>query len=381
MLGIILIVVLFVSFIAAVDWWLGSVGSTSVFFVGVEFAYSNNVADLKDLVDKVKNYTNLFVIGSIEITFNQTALDEACDYVVGSGLHLIVFFTDSEMYNYTIVKDNQIYNYTTFDWMVDAKQKYGDMLLGIYRYDEPGGNQLDRGPSLLIENATDYVDMAAKFTNTLKYIIGFYLNYTDEVFTADYGLYWFDYKARYSAVLAEFGWNHSRPLHVGLCRGAAKAYNKDWGAIVTWTYNDTPYLESGEELYSDLKLAYNTGAKYAVVFSYPVIGPYGILTEAHFDAMKDFVNYIHSNPREQGVIQGEVAYVLPEDYGFGFRNPRDKIWGLWDADGLSEKVWNDVNMLIDQYDSRLDIVYSDPEGWGAVKSRYSQLFFWNETIA
>jgi hypothetical protein len=380
-LGIILIVVLFVSFIAAVDWWLGSVGSTSVFFVGVEFAYSNNVADLKDLVDKVKNYTNLFVIGSIEITFNQTALDEACDYVVGSGLHLIVFFTDSEMYNYTIVKDNQIYNYTTFDWMVDAKQKYGDMLLGIYRYDEPGGNQLDRGPSLLIENATDYVDMAAKFTNTLKYIIGFYLNYTDEVFTADYGLYWFDYKARYSAVLAEFGWNHSRPLHVGLCRGAAKAYNKDWGAIVTWTYNDTPYLESGEELYSDLKLAYNTGAKYAVVFSYPVIGHYGILTEEHFDAMKDFVNYIHSNPREQGVIQGEVAYVLPEDYGFGFRNPRDKIWGLWDADGLSEKVWNDVNMLIDQYDSRLDIVYSDPEGWGAVKSRYSQLFFWNETIA
>jgi hypothetical protein len=39
----------------------------------------------------VKNYTNLFVIGSLEMSFNQTALNEACDYVVDSGLQLIVF--------------------------------------------------------------------------------------------------------------------------------------------------------------------------------------------------------------------------------------------------------------------------------------------------
>ena len=373
-LGIILIAVLSVSIIATVDWWWGNVHSDPEFFVGVEFAYSDNVSDLKNLVDKVKNYTNLFVIGSIEISFNQTALNEACDYVVDSGFHLIVFFTDS---------DNEMYNYTIFDWMVEAKQKYGDMFLGVYRYDEPGGNQLDLGPSLLIEKETNYTTMAANYTNALNLLVNYYMNYSDKVFTADYGLYWFNYKAGYTAVFTEFGWNHSRPLHIALCRGAAKAYNKDWGAIVTWEYTDVPYIESGRELYDDMVLAYKTGAKYVVVFDYPKIGQYGILneTEGHFGALEDFWNYVHSNPQEHGVIQGEVAYVLPQDYGFGFRNPEDKIWGLWNADELSPKVWYDANTLIDQYGSRLDIVYSDPEVMDAVKSRYDRLFFWNETVS
>ena len=368
-LGITLIVVLFVSFIAAVGWWLSSIRSRSEFFVGIEFAYSDDVSDLKTLVDKVKNFTNLFVIGSLEISFNQTALNEACDYIVDSGLRLIVLFTDSDMYSYTI-----------FDWMTEANQKYGDKFLGVYRYDEPGGNQLDHGDSMLVENATDYADAAAKYSANLGIIVEYYLNYAPRMLTADYGLYWFDYTAGYTAVFAEFGWNHSRQLHMGLCRGAAKAYNRDWGTIVTWTYNGTPYLQSGPELYSDLKLAYNNGAKYAVVFSYPVIGPYGTLKEEHFDALKDFWSYFNSNPQEHGVNQGEVAYVLPKDYGFGFRSPSDTIWGLWEADASSQKVWDDVNTLLDQYGSRLDIVYNEPEIMDAVKSRYDKLIFWNETI-
>lgn len=367
-LGIVLIAVLSVSIIATVD-WLGSVNLPPEFFVGVEFAYSDNVVDLKALVDKVKNYTNLFVIGSIEISFNQTALDEACDYIVDSELHFIVLFTDSMQYSYVI-----------FDWMVEAKQKYGDLFLGVYRYDEPGGNQLDKGASMLVENATDYADAAAKYATGLGIIVEYYSNYTTRMFTADYGLYWFDYKAGYSAVFAEFGWNHSRPLHIALCRGAAKAYNKDWGAIITWEYTDDPYIESKEELYDDMVLAYKTGAKYLVVFDYPKIGQYGILTEDHFGALKDFWSYVHSNPQEHGVIQGEAAYVLPKDYGFGFRNPEDKIWGLWEADNLSQKVWGDVNTLLDQYGSRLDIVYDEPAVMDAVKSRYDKLVFWNETV-
>jgi hypothetical protein len=375
-LGIALIVILSVSVAATID-WVGKVNSTSKFFVGVEFAYGKSagdveelVGDLKDMVDKVKDYTNLFVIGSLEISFNRTALDAACDYVVDSGLYLIVFFTDVDMYNYT-----------TFDWMVDARQKYGNKFLGVYRYDEPGGNQLDLGPSFLIEGGTNYTDVAANYTNVLNFIVGYYKNYSDRVFTADYGLYWFDYKAGYTAVFADFGFNLSRPLDIALCRGAATAYNKDWGAIITWEYTKEPYIESGEELYDDMILAYKTGAKYVVVFDYPKIGQYGILTEDHFDALKDFWNYIHSNPQEHGVTEGKVAYVLPRDYGFGFRNPRDKIWGLWNADDLSPKVWADANTLIAQYGSLLDIVYSDPEVMDAVKSRYDRLFFWNETIS
>jgi hypothetical protein len=364
-----LIVILFVSIIAAVEWWLGNVRASSEFYMGVEFAYSDNVGDLKDLVNKVKDYTNLFVIGAIEITFNQTALNEACDYVVNSGLHLIILFTDSEKYSYSI-----------FDWMAEAEQKYGDSFLGVYRYDEPGGNQLDNGQSRLIESGKNYTDVAANYTNALNVLIDYYMDYTHSVFTADYGLYWFDYEAGYTAVFTEFGWNHSRPTHIALCRGAAEAYNRDWGAIVTWEYTEEPYIEPEEELYEDMILAYKTGAKYVVVFDYPKIGQYGILTEQHFDVMKDFWTYVHSNPQEHGVIQGEAAYVLPKDYGFGFRNPNDAIWGLWNADNMSQQVWDGANMLIAQHDSNLDIVYNDPAVMDAVKSRYDKLFFWNETI-
>jgi hypothetical protein len=169
-------------------------------------------------------------------------------------------------------------------------------------------------------------------------------------------------------------------LHIGLCRGAAEAYNRDWGAIVTWEYTAEPYIESGEELYDDMVLAYQNGAKYVVVFNYPKIEPYGILTDDHFDALKEFWSYIHSNTQEHGAIKGEAAYVLPQDYGFGFRSAEDKIWGLWQADELSEKVWDDTNELIGRYGSRLDIVYSDPEVMDSVERRYEKLFFWDETI-
>jgi hypothetical protein len=339
------------------------------FYVGVEFAYSDSINDLKALVDNVKDYTNLFVIGSIEITFNKTALDEACDYVISSGLNLIVLITDTELYSYC-----------HFEWVEQAKQKYGDKFLGIYRYDEPGGNQLDKGAAMLIKEGASYADVAANYTGTLKIILDYYLNYTDRVFTADYGLYWFDYKADYTTVFAEFGWNHSRGLQTALCRGAANAFNRDWGAIITWTYTDKPYIESEDELYSDLRLAYAAGAKYAVVFNYPKIEEYGVLTEKHFDALKRFWDYVHGNPRSGGVDRAEAAYVLPEDYGFGFRGATDTIWGLFNADDFSAKIWNDANTLVAQFGSRLDIVYDDPETFIAIQNRYGKLYFWNETV-
>ena len=376
MLAIALIATILVS-LFALNEWFSNPQPTLEFFVGVELAYGD-IGDLKNLVDKVENYTNLFVIGSLEISFNRTALNEACDYIVEAGLYSIVLFTESQKYNYTI---NQKHNYTIFDWMKDAKRKYGDKFLGVYRYDEPGGNQLDHGSSMLVNKSTSYADAAAEYTNGLGVIVDYYLDYSDRMFTADYGLYWFDYRAGYSAVFAEFGWNFSRQLHVALCRGAAKAQNRDWGAIVTWTYNDTLYIEPAEQLYEDLTLAYDAGAKYVIIFDYPKIGSYGILTEKPFDSLKKFWNYIHDNPQNYGANQGEVAYVLPQDYGFGFRSANDTIWGLWSADDLSRKVWDDAKKLIEQYDSHLDIVYNDPEFINVIMSRYEKLIFWNETVA
>ena len=108
--------------------------SSRQFYVGVEYAYGNQVIEVQALVDRVKSYTNLFVLGSVGLTFNQTALTEASDYIFHAKLNFIVLFTGLDMYSYNITV-----------WMQDAKLKYGDRFLGIYKYDEPGGNQLDNG--------------------------------------------------------------------------------------------------------------------------------------------------------------------------------------------------------------------------------------------
>ena len=347
--------------------------SSREFYVGVEYAYGGQVGELKDLVDKVKNYTNLFVMGSVDLSFNRTALDEACDYIFNTKLNFIVLFTSSTMYNYSN-------GYSIFKWMLDAKLKYGDRLLGIYRYDEPGGNQLDKGASMLIDSGADIHGVAENYTSNLKSIVQFYLDYAPKLFTADYGLYWFDYKAAYSTVFAEFVGNQSRQRHIALCRGAAQAFNRDWGVIVTWKFDQAPYLESGDELYSDLSLAYSAGAKYAVVFSYPKIGAYGTLTDDHFVALEKFWNTLHSNPDSFGSSKPEAAYVVPKDYGFGFRSANDTIWGLFEADALSAKIFDDVNKLIAKYDSRLDILYDEPEVIGPLLKSYRQIFYWNQTI-
>lgn len=338
------------------------------FFVGVECAYGNE-NDIRDLVDKTKNYTNLFVIGLPDVTFNQTVLNQTCDYIYNAGLYFIILFTAPVKYVY----------YYPYVWIIQARQKYGAKFLGVYYFDEPGGNQLDDGKDRLVHEAENYTDAAESFVKGL-YDHAIYFLYTGAtVLTADYGLYWFDYKAGYDSVLAEFGWNHSRQLTVALCRGAARTQNKDWGAIVTWTYNGTPYIESANELYDDMILAYHAGSKYLVVFDYPEITSYGILTEEHFDAIKRFWNYMQNNPGNHGNIEAETAYVLPEGYGFGFRNPHDTIWGLWSADELSGKIWNDLDSLFERYPSTLDIVYDDPEFQNAIRSNYEKLIFCNET--
>ena len=48
--------------------------------------------------------------------------------------------------------------------------------------------------------------------------------------------------------------------------------------------------------------------------------------------MKQFWQYVKANPRTITPVSDRTAYVLPEDYAYGFRGPNDKIWGLWQAD-------------------------------------------------
>ena len=356
------------------------------FYVGVEYAYGNNqtpevqLAQIEALVNKVKDYTNLFVIGDVSLTFNQTTLTRACDIVYNhSKLNFIVLFTGGDKYSFNIAQ-----------WMFESNDRYGDRFLGIYKYDEPGGNQLDNTLFQLINKAVieptaNYTDIANAYLGNLTVMVTFYQkNGQVNVTTADYGLYWFDYKSSYNAIYAEFVGNESRQRIIALNRGAAQAFGRDWGAIINWKYNQDPHLENGTELYNDLALAYSAGAKYAFVFSYPTYplgNQYGILQEEHFEALQRFWNTLHSNPASFGSNKAEAAYIVPKDYGFGFRNPNDTIWGLKPADDLSQKIYDDTNNILPSiYGSRFDVLYDEPEIIAPLLKNYTTVYYWNQTI-
>ncbi len=376
-----LIVIIIVSLFIVLNWYGNNQAAGREFYVGVEYAYGNQIGEVKALVDKVKDFTNLFILGSVELSFNRTALTEACDYITAADLNLIVFFTSSTDYDYS---RPGVSNYTVFDWMRDAQLRYGSQFLGIYRYDEPGGHQIDDGPAQIVNRTVvppdaNYAYVANSYVGNLSVFPYYYLNYAPRIYTSDYALYWFDYKANYTTLFAEFVGNESHARHIALCRGAANAFQKDWGVIVTWKYNQAPYLENGEELYNDLVSAYSAGAKYTVVFSYPKITEYGTLTEEHFKAMQRFWSNLHSNPESFGSSPPEVAYIVPKDYGFGFRSPTDSIWGLFPADNLSAKIYNDVVTLTERYGNTLNIFYDEPVAMAQLQN-YQTVYYWNQTI-
>ena len=205
--------------------------------------------------------------------------------------------------------------------------------------------------------------------------------YTNEtsfpLFTSDYALYWFDYKAGYDVVFAEFGWNYSRQLNIALDRGAATIQNKDWGVMITWTYNNPPYIESGAELYKDMILAYNNGAKYILVFDTNKNYTQGILKDEHLEALRQFWNYTKKNPRTTQALSERIAFVLPKYYGYGFRGPNDKIWGFWEADALSLEISHHLGSFLEEYGTNLDIIYDDDIKYSELYSKY---IFWNGTI-
>ncbi|MCW4018601.1 MAG: hypothetical protein NWF00_08005 [Candidatus Bathyarchaeota archaeon] len=342
------------------------------FFLGV--TADGNVTETKLLIDKVKDYTNMIAFTNLAVTENLTRLEEVTDYAYGNGLSFLVF----TVYPSPFAKN---FTYNPITWGSEAKNKYGEKFLGFYIWDEPGGNQLDRGGFRQFDNTTmpyDYRDAA----NTYVYYL--YLQMRDfiknQLFTSDYGLYWYDYEAGYDVVLCEFGWNLSRPLNIALCRGAAEMHNKTWGAMITWTYENPPYIEAPSELYQDMVTAYDAGAKYVVVYNYPQTGPYGLLGEEHFSAIEDFRNYVLANPQNKSSNVEKVAYVVPDNYGWGFRNPQDTIWGVWEADENSQVIWEEVNSLVQTYGDNFDILIGSP--WTQVFGgyHYDTLIWWNGTI-
>jgi hypothetical protein len=335
-------------------------------FVGIDVAYHDGLAGIKGLINEVSSYTNLIVIGSTRLTYSSN-LDEACQYAYDKGLYFIAYSESS------IPKQ----------WLDNAASKWGNHFLGVYAFDEEGGKQIDLNRNSLVKQADSYSHAETRFVDTLNMSLNYIVQNAGStnvpLFSSDYALYWFDYKAGYDTLFAEFGWNHSRQLHIALCRGAARVQNKDWGVMVTWTYNGTPYIESGDELYNDMVLAYNNGAKYIIVFDTNANYTQDILTQEHLQATQQFWQYVRDNPRTNDPAAGRVAFVLPNAYGYGFRGPNDKIWGLWEADNFAEQLCLNLNIVMQQYGSKLDIVYDDPSFLNYVNI-YGKTIFWNGTV-
>jgi hypothetical protein len=337
------------------------------FFVGVSVGYPD-VDAIKVLIDKVSSYTNFFVVGSLQVSVFEDKLFEVCEYLVDKGMFFVVF----------------VEIHFQLDLIAEIQKKFSHNFLGIYFSDEQGGRQLDDFKIRWVESADNVSDAADQFVYHLHYYLnvneieGIKTNYVPSnfrLFSSDYGLYWFDYLAGYDTIFAEFGWNHSRQLDVALNRGAATMQNKDWGVIMTWTFNGPPYLGSGQELYTDLVYAYDNGAKYVLVFDSNENYTQSILKEEHFEALERFWQYTQDNPRHLSLSR--VAFVLPNNLGYGFRGPNDKIWGLWEADETSLQISYHLGEFLKQYGTGLDVIYDDNL---SIDQTYSKHIFWNGTI-
>ncbi len=343
---------------------------SSDFFVGIDVAY-DDLDTIYALIDEVSPYTNLFVIGSTGISRNETELTQVCQCLSEKNMYFIVYGIG----RFRLQSFNNI------------EESYPNNFLGVYYDDEQGGRQLDLSDHRWVYEAENYTDAAHQFFDaSYSWLNSRYVRNETAInvapsdfhlFTSDYALYWFDYMAGYDAVFAQFGWNYSRQINVALCRGAATIQNKQWGAIITWTYNNPPYIESGEELFNDLVFAYENGAKYILIFDSNEEYTEGILNEEHLDALKQFWEFSKENPRTIIPATERVAYVLPKDFAYGFRGPNDKIWGLWEADDFSLKISTDLGHQLKEYGTNLDIIYDEEK---EIDGTYEQYVYWNGTI-
>ena len=163
-------------------------------YVGV--TADGNLTTTIRLIDKVNKFSNMLVILNPEIVKNQTKLTKVCDHAQKSGMSFYIHMSHPSYWNF---------DYNPFEWYYEAKEKYKENFLGIYLYDEPGGNQLDLGPFREFDFEMmpyDYRDAANTFTYYLYVQMRDFIKF-DKIVTSDYGLFWFDYEAGYDVIFCD----------------------------------------------------------------------------------------------------------------------------------------------------------------------------------
>lgn len=448
-------VVVCVLILSVVVWNFANPENNEQVYVGITYC-GDSVEDGKLLIDKVKDYTNLFILGSGTLQRDLESVNELGDYSISAGMDFLPYFGH-------YVED------TFSAWMESAKQKWGNHLLGVYYGDEPAGKMLDgyvEFKNLTTDNsimktmygdvvleqtdgvvihyeiggdihlflpvlpldsnntqtqtdvyATFYPDGSIKIDETnatsktiqLSVLTNFtnyskllemhpikdnnqaaelfisrnqdnieYLSDSTTVFTSDYALYWFDYLSGYDVVLTQIGWNHTLNQQIALSRGASNLQNKEWGMIITWKYQQPPYLANGTEILSQMRTGYETGSKYFVVFNYyeDNSGPYGTMKEEHFVALEQFWNDVVQNPKVvHGAIEADSVLVLPQNYGWGIRRIQDRIWGIYEPDNKTQQIWNIMQTLLQNHDLKIDIIYENSDY--PLPQAYKNIYYWN----
>jgi hypothetical protein len=508
-LSLVIITVIAVSTFATIEIYTPfstAVASKKPFYVGVNYC-GDNVTEAEQLIDRVKNYTNLFIVQSGPLMDNGTALNQICSYAVNSGLNIIVYFA------------NGIPTINVPSFIESAQASWGSHFLGIYYDDEPGGKMLDSTVNLYInnemitkqqigapltvnyDNSSDFVefwplgqiytsigsttnetvngvsnvtvskyasinyypngtitsspDETSNYPNgthvyvyedlityqpngevingtetVMTYRNGTYVtnfnqpisdpgnisqfepysqlwntdpiqNYTEaanvfvgteqqtlssignqsdvELFTSDFGLYWFDYLGGYNTVFAELFGGQTDAQTLVLVRGAADMQDKSWGVMIEPATQSPLSLQSGTQMYNEMRQSYEDGAEYAVVFNYSPSGNgTGLLQDEQFASIQKFWTDVVQNPKVTNNVIGKDALVLPNDYGSGLGSQNDTIWGIWQPNNGSQQVWNAMQSSLAKYGSKLDIVYDDPAYPTA--GRYQHVYYWNQTI-
>jgi hypothetical protein len=224
------------------------------FNVGVMYCGSTTEG-AKLMIDRVKGYTNLFLQSNSQIVYNQTQLEEVCEYAVDAGLNFIVNLGTASSINYENSTWGPLKWTWQFDWLDMAKERWGNKFVGVYYYDEPGGIHIDANWD---QSSGDYYNTSLFYQWVISSEAGLTAlrekNIT--IFTSDYALYWFDYLAGFDVVLGEQCPNASGVQTVDMVRGAADMQGKDWGITITWSDPTPPYLGSPQEMYQQMLTAY-----------------------------------------------------------------------------------------------------------------------------
>lgn len=130
------------------------------FYLGVTYG-GDSTSEAHALIDRVKNYTNVFVVTSfLTQTDFQKQLDIG-DYAVDAGLDVIFSFSPMQWLNEAVV-----------EFADTAQTCWGSHFLGIYFGDEPGGKMLDGRVEMgnITKDATDALTVWQRNDPCLTYI-------------------------------------------------------------------------------------------------------------------------------------------------------------------------------------------------------------------